>query len=150
MRRFLYPLKHQREAEPLVRFETEPGEQLQVDWVEFRKGHAPLYAFCATLGYSRASYVEFVSDMKVQTLIECHQHAFEALAGVPKRILYDNMKTVVLERDCEASKITLITSLAPRTFNAPLVSRMISMRSTSAAVMRSSWSLAELPLPAIR
>jgi len=100
LRSFLYPLKHQREAEPLVRFETEPGEQLQVDWVEFRKGHAPLYAFCATLGYSRASYVEFVSDMKVQTLIECHQHAFEALAGVPKRILYDNMKTVVLERDC--------------------------------------------------
>ena len=32
----------------------------------------PLYAFCATLGYSRASYVEFVTDMKVGTLIDCH------------------------------------------------------------------------------
>lgn len=38
--------------------------------------------------------------MKVQTLIDCHQHAFAAFAGVTRRILYDNMKTVVLERDC--------------------------------------------------
>lgn len=90
-------------AEPVVRFETEPGEQMQVDWVEFRKGNDPLYAFCATLGYSRASYVEFVSDMKVGTLIECHQKAFAALGGVPKRLLFDNMKTVVLERDVDGT-----------------------------------------------
>ena len=74
---------------------------MQVDWVEFRKGSHPLYAFCATLGYSRASYVEFVIDMKVGTLIDCHQKAFFALGGVPRRILYDNMKTVVLERDVD-------------------------------------------------
>jgi hypothetical protein len=74
---------------------------MQVDWVEFRKGRQPLYAFCATLGYSRASYVEFVTDMKVGTLIDCHQKAFAALGGVPRRILYDNMKTVVLERDVD-------------------------------------------------
>jgi transposase len=33
-----------------VRFETPAGEQMQVDWVEFRKGKEPLYAFCATRG----------------------------------------------------------------------------------------------------
>jgi len=49
--------------EPLVRFETAPGEQMQVDWVEFRKGATPLYAFCATPGYSRASHVEFVTEV---------------------------------------------------------------------------------------
>ncbi|GAM52807.1 hypothetical protein EBME_1270 [bacterium endosymbiont of Mortierella elongata FMR23-6] len=75
------------------------GDQMQVDWVEFRKVKDPLYAFCATLGYSRASYVEFVSDMKIETLIRCHQNAFEALGGVVKQVLYDNMKTVVIERD---------------------------------------------------
>ena len=37
--------------------------------------------------------------MKVQTLVACHERAFEAFGGVPKRVLYDNMKTVVLERD---------------------------------------------------
>ena len=99
LRAFLRTLKPARAMEPVVRFETAPGEQLQVDWVEFRKGVKPLYAFCATLGYSRASYVEFVSDMKAQTLVACHEHAFGAFGGVPKTVLYDNMKTVVLERD---------------------------------------------------
>ena len=101
LRRFLRSMKPTLPIEPVVRFETTPGEQMQVDWVEFRKGSNPLYAFCATLGYSRASYVEFVTDMKVVTLIDCHQNAFIALGGVTRRILYDNMKAVVLERDTD-------------------------------------------------
>ena len=101
LRHFLHGIKPTSPDDPVVRFETAPGEQMQVDWVEFRKGSQPLYAFCATLGYSRASYVEFVSDMKVVTLIACHQNAFMALGGVTRRILYDNMKTVVLERDVD-------------------------------------------------
>lgn len=99
LRAFMRTLKPKLAPDPVVRFETAPGEQLQVDWVEFRKGANPLHAFCATLGFSRASYVEFVSDMKVQTLVGCHERAFKAFGGVPKRVLYDNMKTVVLERD---------------------------------------------------
>ena len=99
LRAFMRTLRPALPAEPVVRFETAIGEQLQVDWVEFRKGAAPLHAFCATMGYSRASYVEFVSDMKVGTLIGCHERAFATFGGVPRRVLYDNMKTVVLERD---------------------------------------------------
>ena len=99
LRAFMHELKPALPVDPVVRFETAPGEQMQVDWVEFRKGRNPLYAFCATLGYSRASFVRFVTDMKVQTLIECHDHAFECFDGVPLHVLYDNMKTVVLERD---------------------------------------------------
>ena len=99
LRAFMRTLRPAPAAEPVVRFETAMGEQLQVDWVEFRKGGAPLHAFCATLGFSRASYVEFVSNMKVETLIACHERAFAAFGGVTRRVLYDNMKTVVLERD---------------------------------------------------
>jgi len=99
LRAYLRSLKPALPMDPVVRFETAPGEQMQVDWVEFRKGKHPLYAFCATLGFSRASFAEFVTDMKVETLIACHQHTFEAFDGVSQRILYDNMKTVVLERD---------------------------------------------------
>jgi transposase len=99
LRAFMHRLKPTIPIEPVVRFETESGAQMQVDWVEFRKGARPLYAFCATLGYSRASQVEFVSDMKVDTLIACHEHAFAAFGGVPRQVLYDNMKTVILERD---------------------------------------------------
>lgn len=101
LRSFLRGIRPPLPPDPVVRFETGPGEQMQVDWVEFRKGNQPLYAFCATLGFCRASYVEFVSDMKVGTLIDCHQKAFAALGGVPRRILYDNMKTVVLDRDVD-------------------------------------------------
>jgi transposase len=99
LRAFLRTLRPTQTTEPVIRFETAAGEQMQVDWVEFRKGADPLYAFCATLGYSRASYVEFVTDMKVDTLIGCHEGAFQAFGGVVKRVLYDNMKTVVIERD---------------------------------------------------
>lgn len=99
LRAFVRGLKPLRPMDPVIRFETAPGEQMQVDWIEFRKGKNPLYAFCATLGYSRVSFVEFVTNMKVQTLIACHDHAFEYFGGVTRKVLYDNMKTVVLERD---------------------------------------------------
>ena len=52
LRAFLRSLRPLLPVAPVVRFETEMGEQLQVDWVEFRKGAAPLHAFCATPGYS--------------------------------------------------------------------------------------------------
>jgi hypothetical protein len=99
LRAFMRGLRPSLPVDPVVRFETAPGEQMQVDWVEFRKGRNPLYAFCATLGFSRASFIEFVTDMKVEALIRCHEDAFVAFGGICQRVLYDNMKTVVLERD---------------------------------------------------
>jgi transposase len=99
LRAFMRGLRPAAPCEPQVRFETAPGQQVQIDWVEFRKGANPLYALCATLGYSRMSHVEFVTDMKVSTLIACLQRSFEAFGGVPQQGLFDNMKTVVLERD---------------------------------------------------
>ena len=56
-------------------------------------------AFIATLGHSRASYVEFVTDERVETLMACHEHAFAFFGGVTREVLYDNVKTVVLARD---------------------------------------------------
>lgn len=86
--------------EALVRFETGAGEQLQVDWLEFRRtpGHC-LAAFVAVLGCSRATYVEYVTDERIATLLGCHRRAFEYFGGVPRNALYDNIKTVVLKRD---------------------------------------------------
>jgi transposase len=85
--------------EPVVRFETALGEQMQVDWAVIRRGTDRLSVFVATLGWSRAAYVEFVSDERLETLLACHEHAFLAFGGVPREVLYDNMRTVVLERD---------------------------------------------------
>ena len=99
LKAFVASLYPKVEPEPIVRFETEPGEQMQVDWATIRRGPSRLSVFVATLGWSRAAYVQFVSDERVETLIACHEHAFLAFGGVTREVLYDNVKTVVVERD---------------------------------------------------
>lgn len=85
--------------DPVVRFETAPGYQVQVDWTTIRSGKKPIYAFVMTMGYSRASFVYFSTDMSSSTLLECHHKAFSYFGGVPKTILFDNMRTVIDKRD---------------------------------------------------
>lgn len=92
-----------KKYKPSIRFETEPGEQAQVDWGSFGKIEVNgrkerLYAFVYVLGYSRAVYVEFAIHQDLKTLQECHKNAFATL-GIPEIIVYDNMKTVVIRRD---------------------------------------------------
>jgi transposase len=95
---FLASLRPKEPVEPVIRFETGPGEQMQVDWAVIRRGANRLSVFLATLGWSRAAYVEFVNDERIETLIEAHENAFLAFGGMPREVLYDNMRTVVLER----------------------------------------------------
>lgn len=99
VRGYLATLKPAARPDPLVRFETEPGQQMQVDWGVFRRGKDPLSAFVATLGWSRYAYVEFVTNERFDTLKSCHENAFAYFQGVPKDVLYDNMKTVILQRN---------------------------------------------------
>ncbi len=87
------------EKDPVVRFETEPGEQAQVDWTTIRSGKNPIYAFAMTLGYSRRPFVYFTDNMDTDTLIHCHEKAFLYFGGITKTILYDNMKSVVIKRN---------------------------------------------------
>lgn len=96
-----YELRERVKKEELIRFETEPGVQMQIDWIEFPKDN--LSAFVATMGYSRASYVQYVENEKIETLIECHLNAFKYFGGVPKECLFDNMKTVIIERNSYGS-----------------------------------------------
>ena len=95
---FINPLK-QVEEEPVVRFETPPGEQMQADFTVVRRGRDPLLAFVATLGYSRASFVRFTSDETAETLCACVREALVSFGGAPCHVLFDNAKTVVVERD---------------------------------------------------
>jgi transposase len=84
---------------PVVRFETEPGRQMQADWASVGRGEDKLSVFIGTLGWSRSAYIEFCGDERVETLIACHDNAFLAFGGVPIEALLDNMKTVVIERN---------------------------------------------------
>lgn len=96
---FVRGLRPEPKPDPVVRFETEPGRQMQADWATVGHGSDQLKVFIATLGWSRATFIRFCADEKLETLIDCHERAFDALGGVPKEVLYDNMKTVVLERN---------------------------------------------------
>jgi transposase len=70
LKAFLAPYKR-AEPEPVVRFETPPGKQMQADFTVIRRGRAPLLALVATLGYSRASFVRFTAGEDAATLCEC-------------------------------------------------------------------------------
>jgi transposase len=95
----LATLRPVAKLEPLIRFETEPGRQMQCDFATIRRGRERLAVFIATLGWSRATYVEFVTDERLETLLGCHERAFYFFGGVPREVLYDNMRTVVIDRD---------------------------------------------------
>ena len=90
-------------TEAFFRIETLPGEEAQVDWGLFGKlkvgdAERQLCCFVMVLSHSRAVYARFALDMTMESFLRGHVCAFEALGGVPRRILYDNLKSVVLER----------------------------------------------------
>ena len=78
---FVRGLRPAAPPDPVVRFETEPGQQMQSDWATIRCGSGKLAVFVATLGWSRAAYVEFCDNERIETLIRCHENAFSALGG---------------------------------------------------------------------
>lgn len=105
VRRFLRKLRPMRAAASTatLRFETAPGLQAQCDWAYC--GQHPdragrmigVYAFVTVLGFSRALFVKFTTSMRLAVLIECHREAFAFFGGVPRQVLYDNMKQVKLD-----------------------------------------------------
>ncbi len=85
--------------EPVVRFETAPGQQMQVDFTTIKRGRNKLKGFVATLGYSRACYVCFSEYEKQDDWIAGIEGALNYFGGVPKDILFDNAKCIMIERD---------------------------------------------------
>src|SRR5216683_3997631 len=101
LKAFVHPLRPPAQGHyPVVRYETEPGKQVQFDWGEFKyeQDGAPhkLYGFTAILSYSRMRFVTFVKRCDAQTLIRCLMEAFEYFGGLPKAALTDRMKSVLL------------------------------------------------------
>ncbi len=96
-----------RPAQPYLRLRTLPGEQAQVDWAHFGKltiGEAtrPLMAFVMVLSYSRQVFCRFYLAANTANFLRGHVTAFEFFRGVARRLLYDNLKSAVLERRGQA------------------------------------------------
>lgn len=95
---FLLTLKS-KVNEAVVRVETEPGEQMQADFTIIRRGRDPLLAFVATLGWSRATYVVFSRREDSAAWCSGIEKALRFFGGTPKKVLFDNAKTIIQERD---------------------------------------------------
>jgi transposase len=89
--------------EAFLRLQVFPAEQAQVDWAYFGsvmvgRAQRQLSCFVITLSWSRALYLEFFFDQTTENFLRGHVRAFEAWSGAPRVVLYDNLKSAVLER----------------------------------------------------
>jgi len=104
VRDYLRALRGQRRLRTaFIRFESDPGKQMQIDWGHF--GHLvykdtkrKLYALAVIESYSRMIYVEFTHRQNQSALHQCLLNAFTFFAGTPQEIVVDNMVTAVIER----------------------------------------------------
>lgn len=95
------------QAEAYLRLRTLAGEQAQVDWGHFGhliigRARRPLMAFVMVASYSRQIFLRFFLDARMENFLRGHLAAFAAWQGLPRVILYDNLKSAVLERHGDA------------------------------------------------
>lgn len=107
LRRVVRTLRPVPAAEAYLRLNLLIGEQAQVDWGSFGTvtlGRATrrLSAFVLVLSWSRALHAVFTVDESLESFLRGHVEAFRALGGVPRVLLYDNLKSAVLERQGDA------------------------------------------------
>lgn len=84
-------------SDPVVRFETPPGQQGQVDFAEFRLPWGKRYALVVVLAYSRLLWLQFYARQTMAVLMRGLEEAFAFFGGVPAELLFDQMKAVIIE-----------------------------------------------------
>ena len=100
-------LRPRRPREAYLRLKTLSGEQGQVDWGHFGhlqigRAQRPLMAFVMVLSFSRQIFLRFYLNQRMDNFLRGHVAAFDAFQGVPRVLLYDNLRSAVLERRGEA------------------------------------------------
>jgi transposase len=87
----------------LLRFETPPGQQSQIDWgqalVSFRAGPQVVHVFVLTLGFSRRGFYYACADERLAQFLESHERAFAHFGGHTREHLYDRPRTVCYADD---------------------------------------------------
>jgi transposase len=93
LRLYVCQFKPQSKDEPVVQFETPPGEQMQVDFTTITRGSHKLKAFVATLGYSRATFVRFSDNEQQEAWLTGIREALLYIGGVPRQLLFDSKRS---------------------------------------------------------
>ena len=93
----------QKNRQAYIRFESEPAEQMQIDWghfgsLSYGNTNRKLYALAVLEAYSRMLYVEFTHSQNQSSLHRCLLNAFVFFGGTPRQIVVDNMLTAVTQR----------------------------------------------------
>jgi transposase len=96
LKEYVRQMRPHAPADPVVRFETPPGYQGQVDFGTFQLPWGRRYALLVVLGYSRLLWLSFYPRQTLTTLIRGLESAFEFFGGVPQELLFDQMRSVVL------------------------------------------------------
>jgi transposase len=97
LQRYVRQVRPRPQPEPVLRFETAPGHQAQVDFAEFRFPWGKRYALLVVLGYSRLLWIKFYPRQTMATVIAGLEEAFAYVGGVPAELLFDQMKAVILD-----------------------------------------------------
>ena len=111
--RTVAPLRRElvAEARATVRFETPPGEQLQIDFGERRVEIAgvatKVFFFVATLGYSRRLHVRAFGHEKQESWFAGMESTFQAFGGIAREVLLDNARALVLHHDPSSREVVL-------------------------------------------
>ena len=97
--------------EAYLRLVTLIGEQGQIDWahmghLQIGQAKRPLMAFVAVLSWSRHIFLRFSLDARMESFLRGHVQAFQAWGGLPRVLLYDNLKSAVLERQGDAIRFS--------------------------------------------
>ncbi|NUH86563.1 transposase, partial [Bacillus firmus] len=100
VRRFVRQYKQLKETpNSSIPLEFDPGEFAQFDWGEIivllNGIETKVMLFCMRLLYSRKIFVKVFQHQRQEALFQGHADAFDYFGGVPKTIVYDNMKTAV-------------------------------------------------------
>lgn len=100
-------LRPRRPSEAYLRLKTLPGEQAQVDWGHFGhlpigRANRPLMAFVMVLSWSRQIFLRFYLNQRMESFLRGHVATFTAWGALPRVLLYDNLKSAVLERRADA------------------------------------------------
>ncbi len=95
VKEFVRMIRPKPEPEELVRFETEPGHQAQVDFAEVRFPWGKRYALLVVLGYSRLLWLRFYPKQDMRTLFAGLEEAFAYFGGVTRELLFDQMASVI-------------------------------------------------------